>query len=77
MELKKYLNTLPRGGASLLAAQLDVSPSFLSQMASGASSVSAARAALIEQHTNGQVTRQELRPNDFHLIWPDLSVDLV
>ena len=26
----------------------------------------------IERATNGAVTRQELRPNDWHLIWPEL-----
>lgn len=27
----------------------------------------------IEQATDGKVTRQELRPNDFWRIWPDLA----
>ena len=26
----------------------------------------------IEQATNGAVTRQQLRPDDWHLIWPEL-----
>lgn len=27
----------------------------------------------IERATNGAVTRRDLRPDDFHLIWPDLG----
>lgn len=27
----------------------------------------------IERATNGAVTRRDLRPDDFHLIWPDLT----
>lgn len=27
----------------------------------------------IERATNGAVTRQELRPDDYWLIWPDLT----
>lgn len=30
-------------------------------------------ALAIERATDGKVTRQELRPNDFWKIWPDLS----
>ena len=30
------------------------------------------RCVLIEQVTNGQVTRKDLRPDDWHLIWPEL-----
>ncbi len=30
-------------------------------------------AVLIEQRTNGVVTRKELRPDDWQAIWPELS----
>jgi len=29
--------------------------------------------AAIERATNGQVTRRDLRPQDWHLIWPELA----
>ena len=32
------------------------------------------KCAEIEFATNGQVTRKDLRPNDWHLIWPELVV---
>lgn len=73
MNLKKYLLTFERGGASRFADTLGVSISFLSQMASGTAAISPARAVAIEQATNGAVTRRDLRPNDWHLIWPELA----
>lgn len=30
------------------------------------------RCAAIERATSGQVTRRDLRPDDWHLIWPEL-----
>lgn len=73
MELKTYLSSLGRGGPSKLAEELGVSMSFLSQMAAGTSSISPARCVVIENVTNGAVTRRDLRPADFHLIWPELD----
>lgn len=73
MDLKTYLSTLERGGATLLSEKLGVSISFLSQMASGAAAISPARCVSIEQATVGAVTRQELRPDDWNLIWPELA----
>lgn len=73
MNLKKYLSTLERGGASRLAEALGVSGSFLSQMASGDAAISPARCVAIEQATAGAVTRKDLRPDDWESIWPELS----
>jgi DNA-binding transcriptional regulator YdaS (Cro superfamily) len=73
MDLKTYLSTLERGGPSRLAEVLDVSISFLSQMAAGTSAISPARCVAIEKATQGMVTRKDLRPDDWHLIWPELS----
>ena len=73
MHLKDYLSELPRGAATELAEKLLISTSFLSQMASGASSISPERCVSIEQATNGAVTRKDLRPDDWERIWPELS----
>lgn len=72
MNLKTHLATLERGGATRLADALGVSISFLSQMASGSAAISPARCVSIEQATDGAVTRQELRPDDWAAIWPEL-----
>ena len=73
MDLKTYISA-ERGRAAALAARLEgVSPSYLSQMASGKSPISPKRAAEIESATNKAVTRQELLPDDWKIIWPELA----
>lgn len=73
MELKKYIDDLERGEAKKLASTLGVSSSFLSQMASGRCAVSPVRCVEIEVATHGSVTRQDLRPDDWERIWPELK----
>ena len=75
MKLKTYLSQLERGGAAELAENLSISPSFLSQISSGTCAVSPERCVEIEQATNGEVTRKDLRPDDWERIWPELSKD--
>jgi DNA-binding transcriptional regulator YdaS (Cro superfamily) len=72
MDLKTYISS-ERGRASRLAADLGVSPSYVSQLASGDSPVSAARAMAIEKFTGGLVTRKDSLPLTWQEIWPDLS----
>lgn len=72
MNLKKYITQLPRGEAKLFSKAIGVSPSYLSQMASGVASISPAISLAIERATAGAVTRADLRPDDYWLIWPDL-----
>lgn len=71
MNLKQYTGTA-RGTAKELADKLGISTSFLSQIAAGTSPVSAERCVAIEKATNGAVMRWDLRPDDWHLIWPEL-----
>lgn len=73
MILKKYIQNLPKGGAASLAKSIGISPSYLSQMASGATNISPENAVKIEQATNGEVSRRELRPSDWAAIWPELT----
>jgi len=63
-----------KGNATQLAVRIGISPSYLSQMATGYRSISPARSLLIERATNGLVTRRDLRPNDWWAIWPELAV---
>lgn len=72
MDLRTYIKSGDRGRASELASRLNVSRSYLSQMASGLAPISPERCVAIWQETNGMVTRQELRPSDWHKIWPEL-----
>ncbi|WP_336284187.1 transcriptional regulator [Citrobacter arsenatis] len=72
MKLKQYTDSLTRGELSKLAISLEISASFLSQMASGAAKVPVSRALAIEEATGGQVTRKDLLPNDWAKYWlPD------
>lgn len=62
MTLKEFIKSLRVGDAKKFAARLGVSPSYLSQMASGRTAISPTRALMIESATEGQVSRAELRP---------------
>jgi DNA-binding transcriptional regulator YdaS (Cro superfamily) len=42
-------------------------------MASGEKPVPLKHAATIETFTSGEVTRKDLRPNDWQRIWPELA----
>lgn len=71
MELQAYIRE-SRGNATQLAEALAIDLSFLSQMATGHRPISAERCVLIEKSTGGSVRRWDLRPDDWHRIWPEL-----
>ena len=54
-----------------IMAQLGVSHSVLSNWKTRG--VPVEHCAAIEKATNGAVTRQELRPDDWQAIWPELQ----
>lgn len=72
MELNKYLNQ-ERGRQKFLADLLGIAPPLLSQWATGVRSVPIERCLSIEQATGGQVSRRDLRPDDWQKIWPELA----
>lgn len=72
MDLKSYIQS-ERGAGGTLAQALGIPLSYLSQMAGGVRVVTPERAAAIERATEGRVTRRDLRPDDWHLIWPELA----
>jgi len=61
------------GGTSALARILGRSASEISQWISGNRPIPLIAASAIERATNGAVTRQDLRRNDWWLIWPELA----
>jgi len=71
MDLKTYLSK-ERGAGTKLAAELEISASYLSQMANGQAPISPKRAVEIEQKTNGEVSRIE-SCEDAESIWPELA----
>ena len=74
MNLRDYLDKLPRGGASGLALGLGISTVYLSQLAARQDQrePSPELCVRFEDATAGAVTRRDLRPDDWHRIWPEL-----
>ncbi len=72
MKLRDYCeqNT---GSQQKLASVLNVSVGFVSHMVKGRRAVPPRHCPKIEQATGGQVTRRDLRPDDWHEIWPELK----
>lgn len=60
------------GGAVNLAALLGVSAQVVSNWKQR-DAVPIERCVAIEQATGGQVTRRDLRPDDWQAIWPELA----
>lgn len=73
MNLRSYLDGLPRGGAANFAARIGVSNVYLSQLAAkqDGRQPSPELCVKIERATDGRVTRRELR-DDWEAIWPEL-----
>jgi DNA-binding transcriptional regulator YdaS (Cro superfamily) len=65
------------GGKSSLARAIGVTPQMVSQWArvEKPKPIPVTRCIAIEQATGGAVTRKDLRPNDWHLIWPEFASD--
>ena len=72
MNLKSWVEA-KYGRAFALAKSIGVPPSFVSKMVSGEKAVPIERCVPIERVTNGAVTRQDLRPDDWQDIWPELA----
>lgn len=61
------------GGASSLARIAGVKPPTVQQWLKNERPVPAGRCSAIESATGGVVSRRDLRPNDWHLFWPELA----
>lgn len=61
------------GGVSNLARALGVTPQAVCFWRDGKRNIPAEKCSAIELATGGKTTRQELRPDDFLKIWPELA----
>lgn len=61
------------GGTNATARAIGVSAQAVSQWADGGRPVPIERCVEIERLTSGAVTRKDLRPDDWHRIWPELA----
>lgn len=73
MRLSEFIEGQPHGAISQLAAAVAAHVPDVSRWVSGKRPVPIAKCAAIERFTAGAVTRRDLRPDDAHLIWPDLD----
>ena len=60
------------GSQAALAEKLGVTRGAVNQWKSPDRFVPLEHCAAIERATNGAVTRRDLRPDDWHRIWPEL-----
>lgn len=65
MQLHEYLKDKPRGTTASLAAKLGITKTWMSLIVSQRRKPSPELAVLIEQFTDGAVTRKELLPEIF------------
>lgn len=61
------------GNQAFLARLLGVAPAVVYQWVSGLRPVPVRYCVAIERATDGAVTRQDLRPDDWREIWPELA----
>jgi hypothetical protein len=72
MNIREYFTQHP-GSQLALARLLNVTPGFISHLATGRRPVPIKYCLQIEQYTQGKVSRRDLRPDDFVQIWPELA----
>lgn len=72
MELHAWLKG-KSGRSQKLAKGIGVPASFISKLRSGKKKVPIARCVAIERFTGGEVTRKDLRPDDWQNYWPELA----
>lgn len=73
-DLRAYLAELPRGAVAAFAARVGCSRVYLSQLAArqNGREPGAELCVVIERASEKRVRRWDLRPSDWHLIWPEL-----
>ena len=72
-KLLKYLNALPRPAQAVFAQSCGTSVGYLRKAASSNQLLNIITCVAIEHETFGEVTRKDLRPADWHKIWPELN----
>lgn len=72
MKLSDWLGH-ERGRSAALAVRLNIKPPQVAGWVSGEKPVPVRHMAAIEDFTGAQVTRQEMRPDDWQDIWPELA----
>lgn len=71
--LKNYLAPMSRAQRAAFAARCRTSTNTLRNIAYGQKRAGAALCIAIEQATGGAITRADLRPEDWPLLWPEYA----
>jgi DNA-binding transcriptional regulator YdaS (Cro superfamily) len=71
MDLREWLDQ-EKGRGARLAEAMGVSPAFVSQIVMRSRPAPAEHCVVIERESGGAVRRWEVRPSDWHRIWPEL-----
>ena len=74
MELINHLKKLSVSDRATLADKSETSVGHLQNVAYGYRPCSPELAVLLERNTFNLVTRQDLRPDDWQKIWPELAI---
>lgn len=72
-KLKKLYQEMTNEQREGLAQRCGTSAYYLRNIAYGQRKASPKLAAIIERETGGVVTRKDLFPKDWHIIWPELQ----
>lgn len=72
-KLLKYLNGLAKEVRPGFATQCGTSEGYLRKAISNGQPLRPTTCVLVERATDGQVTRKDLRPDDWQNIWPELA----
>jgi DNA-binding transcriptional regulator YdaS (Cro superfamily) len=75
MNLRTFLKTSGRGSVTKISNAIEVPTSLMSDWANRRRPIPIGRCIAIERATNGLVSRRDLRPDDWHLIWPELATE--
>ena len=75
MKLSEYLQMNGHGAISKLALQIGAHHPDVSKWGSRLRPIPIHRCISIERATDGAVTRQDLRPDDWMDIWPELVTE--
>lgn len=73
MHLKTYFFALTPDDRKVFAEKVGTSVGHLNNVAYGYTSLSPVASVAVERESDKAVTRQELHPDDYWLIWPELG----
>lgn len=73
MHLRNYIQSLNRDERSEFAARCGTTVGHLNNVSYGYKPCSEKLASLIERESGSAVRRQDMRPDDWAVIWPELA----